>query len=79
MDRFCYTLAVRQRACQNGISRRIDNVYTNVNPNSIIPLSFGYSIKFITGTPSAATIQLSNPDQIPNLIFNIPSGRLQNI
>ncbi len=74
MNTICFTLAVRQRICQNGISRRTDNVYTNISPNAVIPLNFGYSLTFITGTADCAQIQLSNPDKIPNLIFNIPSG-----
>lgn len=74
MNQVCYTLTVKQVKCQNGISRTIDNVYTNISPNAIIPLSFGYSIKIISTNVNSITIQLSNPDQIPNLIFNIPSG-----
>lgn len=74
MERYCYTLAIRQRACQNGITRRIDNVYSNCTPSLVIPLSFGYELTFIVGNPNSATVQISNPDQIPNLIFNIPSG-----
>lgn len=74
MDRICYTLTVRQRKCINGIASSIDNVYTNVAVNSVIPLSFGYSLTFISNNSNSATIQISNPDQIPNMIFNIPSG-----
>lgn len=74
MDRICYTLTVRQRKCINGIASSIDNVYTNVAVNSVIPLSFGYSLTFISNNTNSATVQISNPDQIPNMIFNIPSG-----
>ncbi len=74
MNTICFTLAVRQRICQNGISRRIDNVYTNITPNAVIPLSFGYTLTFITGSTNNAQVQISNPDKIPNLIFFIPSG-----
>ncbi|MEG0872778.1 MAG: hypothetical protein RSE00_02200 [Clostridia bacterium] len=74
MDEICYTLAVRQRTCQNGISRKIDNVYTNVNTNSIVPLSFGYQLKIIQRCKNFVTIQISNSNTIPNLIFNIPNG-----
>ena len=75
MNNFCYTLAVRQRKCQNGISNVTDNVYTNITNNSVIPLGFGYTLTFISSNSSTATIQLSNPDFIPNILFNIPSGR----
>lgn len=74
MENACFTLAVRQRRCENGIARNIDNVYTNVTPNSNIPLSFGYTLTFISAGTNSATIQISNPDRIPNLVFNIPSG-----
>lgn len=40
MGQYCYTLAVRQRTCENGIARRIENVYSNVTNNTVIPLSF---------------------------------------
>ena len=74
MDRMCYTLTVRQRKCINGIASNIDNVYTNVIANSVIPLSFGYSITLISNNTNTVSIQISNPLQIPNMIFNITSG-----
>ena len=38
MNNFCYTLSVRQRKCQNGISNITDNVYTNISNNpDVIP------------------------------------------
>lgn len=74
MNTYCYTLAIRQRTCENGISRSNDNVYTNITPNSVIPLNFGYNITFLSGTSTYASIQISNSNQIPNLIFNISSG-----
>ena len=77
MDRVCYTLTIRQRRCINGVATSIDNVYTNVAVNTTIPLSFGYSLKFISNNTNSATIQISNPEQIPNMIFNIPSGNFK--
>ncbi len=74
MNEFCYTLAVRQQRCQNGISRRIDNVYTNVTNSSIIPLSFGYQIRVITRNANSIAVEISNLDFMPNTIFNIPNG-----
>ena len=74
MDRTCYTLTVRQRKCINGIATSIDNIYTNVAVNSVIPLSFVYSLTFLSNNTNSATVQISNPDQIPNMIFNISSG-----
>lgn len=74
MNECCYTLSVRQIRCQNGVRRQIDNVYTNVVRNSIIPLSFGYLLTFISANQNNVTIQLSNPGIIPNLLFNIPCG-----
>lgn len=74
MNNFCYTLAIRQRRCQNGISRELDNVYTNVTTSSIIPLSFGYVVTIISKNQNSISIQISNPNFMPNTIFNIPSG-----
>ena len=74
MDRVCYSLTIRQRRCINGVATSIDNIYTNVAVNSIIPLSFGYFLTFISNNTNSATIQISNTNQVPNMIFNIPSG-----
>ena len=74
MNNFCYTLAVRQKKCQNGISNITDNIYTNISNNSVVQLGFGYTLTFISSNSSTATIQLSNSDFIPNILFNIPSG-----
>lgn len=74
MDRMCYTLTVRQRRCINGIATSVDNVYTNVATNSVIPLGFGYSITFISNNTNSATIRITNEAQIPGLTFNIQNG-----
>lgn len=69
----CYTLAIRQMSCQNSISRCIDNVYTNITNGSNIPLDFGYNVSCICVNCSSVTIQITNPNFIPTLIFNIPN------
>lgn len=70
----CYTLAIRQRTCQNGVARTTDNVYTNIAIGSVISLSFGYSVTIVSISRRHITIQLANNDFIPQLIFNIPVG-----
>ena len=30
MNDYCYTLAIKQRTCENGVARTSENVYTNV-------------------------------------------------
>lgn len=72
MDNCCYTLLIRQRRCENGIPRQIDNVYTNISDNSTFDLSFGYTVTFFSGTNNTITIRLSNPNFIPDITFNIP-------
>lgn len=74
MNNFCYTLAIRQRRCQNSISSELDNVYTNVNTSSVINLSFGYTLTVIAKNQNSISIQISNQNFMPNTIFNIPSG-----
>lgn len=74
MNNFCYNLAIRQRNCENGIARSTDNVYTNITNGTEILLNFGYTLTFISSNDSQATIELSNPDQIPNLLFTIPNN-----
>lgn len=73
-DCCCYTLAIRQISCQNSISRCIDNVYTNISIGSKIPLEFGYNVTCIKVSCSSVTIQITNPNFIPKLIFNIPNN-----
>lgn len=70
----CFALAIRQKSCQNSISRCIDNVYTNITLGSSIPLEFGYNITVTNITCSKITIKLSNPDFIPDLTFNITNN-----
>ena len=72
-DCCCFALAIRQKSCQNGISKNIDNIYTNITIGSTIPLEFGYKISVISINCSNTTIKLSNPDFIPDLVFNIPN------
>lgn len=74
MDQICYTLLVRQRTCQNGIPSNLENTYTNVTNQSIFPLSFGYSFRVISNNRATISIELSNPNFIPNMIFNIPNS-----
>ena len=73
-DCCCFALVIRQRSCQNGISRNLDNIYTNITNGSSISLELGYSITIINITCSNVTIRLSNKDFIPDLIFNIPNN-----
>lgn len=74
MNNFCYTLAIRQRKCQNSISGELDNIYTNVNTSSKITLSFGYVLTVIAKNQNSISVQISNPNFMPNTIFHIPSG-----
>ena len=74
MNDYCYTLAIKQRTCENGVARTSENVYTNVVNGSEISLNFGYKVTFISSTSSYATIEISNPEQIPNLLFNIANN-----
>ncbi len=73
LNNCCYTLAVRQRTCQNGVARITDNVYTNISNGSTYNLSFGYKLTIIDINTAGISIKISNPDFIPSLIFNIPS------
>jgi len=67
----CYTFAIKQLTCQGDVSKRFDNTHTNTPVGTEIPLSFGYTLTFISGTGKNATILLSNPIYIPNINFNI--------
>lgn len=72
MENCCYTIAIRQLRCENGIPRQIDNVYTNVTVNTVFPLSFGYTATLVGISDNYITITLSNPNFIPDITFNIP-------
>lgn len=73
-DCCCFALAIRQRSCQNGISKNIDNVYTNITTKTSIPLELGYKLTVISISCTSITIKISNPDFIPDLVFNIPNN-----
>lgn len=77
-DCCCFALAIRQRSCQNGISRNIDNIYTNITIGTTIPLEFGYKITVTNISCCNISIKLSNPDFIPDLIFNIPNDSFKS-
>ena len=72
MDRFCYDIAIRQKKCQNGISVTVDNVFTIVNENAQINLSFGYILTILSKNKNSVTIQISNFALLEPVKFNIP-------
>lgn len=72
MENFCYDLAIRQRKCQNSISVTIDNIYTNIEDNAQIQLSFGYNLTIISKNSNSVTIELSNFELLEAVKFNIP-------
>lgn len=69
-----YNIAIKQIYCQGGIQKTIENVYTNIQPNTQIPLQFGYIINYSNGDSNTATIILTNSLFIPNITFKIPTG-----
>lgn len=73
MNEICYNLALRQRRCQNGISLVTDNVYTNIEDNAQLLLSFGYTLTVISKNSNSVTISLYNPDLLTEIKFNIPN------
>lgn len=73
MESFCYDIAIRQRKCQNNISVTSDNVYTNVDNESQIPLAFGYTLSIISKNRNSVTIEIENFDLLDKVKFNIPN------
>lgn len=73
MNELCYNLALRQRRCQNSISIVTDNVYTNIEDNATLLLSFGYTLTIISKNANSVTIELFNPDLLSKIRFNIPN------
>ena len=73
MNDLCYNIAIRQRKCQNGISLVTDNVFTNVEDNAEIILSFGYTLTVVSKNSNSVTIRLHNPDLLSDIRFNIPN------
>jgi len=73
MNNCCYSLAIRQNRCQNGIPITSDNIYTNIEDNSIIELSYGYSLRVISRHETYVVIELSNPSLLPPVFFHIPN------
>lgn len=72
MDSLCYDLAVRQIKCQNVIAVTTDNIYTNVEINSQILLSYGYVLTVTSKSSSGITISLYNFELLNTVKFNIP-------
>lgn len=73
MENFCYDLAIRQRKCQNGISLTTDNIYTNIEVDTQINLSYGYNLNIISKNQNSVTIELSNTPLLRPIKFNIPA------
>lgn len=70
----CYDLIIRQITCQNGIRRVINNVYSNIEDNTTIQLSFGYTLTVVSRTQAHVTVRLQNPNYIPTMLFSIPNN-----
>lgn len=70
----CHTLNIRQLTCENGISRTLENDYTNLTSGTEIPLNFGYILKYLGSSASNAVISIHNPLSLSPLTFNIPNG-----
>ena len=73
MDSLCYDLAIRQIKCQNGISVTTDNIYTNIEDNSQILLSYGYVLNIISKNTNNVTISISHFELLDAVKFNIPN------
>lgn len=73
MESLCYNLAVRQIKCQNGISLTTDNVYTNIEDNAQILLSYGYILNIVSKNTNSVTISLYNFELLETVKFNIPN------
>ena len=73
MENLCYDLAIRQIKCQNGISVTTDNIYTNVENQSQILLSYGYVLNVLSKNTNSITISLYNFELLDTVKFNIPN------
>ena len=71
-NELCITLALRQLKCQNSISLTLDNVYTNIESNTRIVLSYGYILEIISINSNSVTISLLNEGLLEPTNFNIP-------
>lgn len=78
MENLCYDLAVRQIKCQNGISVTTDNVFTNIENNAKLLLSFGYVLNIISKNSNSVTISLSNFELLEAVKFNIPNDTFKS-
>ena len=72
MEILRYDLAIRQIKCQNGISVTTDNIYTNVENQSQILLSYGYVLNVLSKNTNSITISLYNFELLDTVKFNIP-------
>lgn len=72
MNDLCVDLAIRQRKCQNGISLNTDNIYTNIEDNANLILSYGYILNVVSKNTNGVTISLFNDNLLSTIKFNIP-------
>lgn len=60
MNNCCFSILIRQRACQNGVPVTTDKVITNISEMESISLNFGYTVSLSTFGSSDILITFTN-------------------
>ncbi len=82
MNDCCFSILIRQRACQNGVPVITDKVFSNINEMEDILLNFGYTVNLssfgsndilITFTNASLNIVLRFSISNPGIgVFDLP-------
>ena len=71
MNDSCFSVIVRQRACQNGVPIITDRVYSSINEMENIRLNFGYDVSLSSFGSNDILITFTNLSLNLNLKFSI--------
>ena len=74
MDNVCYTAVIRQQMCQSGVPVTRENVYSNIQQESVITLLNGYTLYITNSVSDTANLRFVNNILGINLVFNIAVG-----
>ena len=82
MNNSCFSIIVRERACQNGVPVITDKVYSSINEMENISLNFGYTLTLssfgagdilVTFTNTSLNLELRFSITNPGIgIFDLP-------
>ena len=71
MSNSCFSIIIRQRACQNGVPVTTDRVFSSINEAENINLNFGYTVNLSTFGANDILVTFTNVALNLTLRFSI--------